>query len=412
MRPDERVLCRDILDQVCDREDHVRLLSLVPPDFRIDDAGAVTKRRGPLLLLDLMNVYRSAVPDLRFRVEACDEEDGTVVTRWSACGHHTGCGVGGPPTGRSVTLQSGLAAGVSRTELCGTWDIAGYLAQTNGTRPAFRRALCPGTDYIRLRAVMEREGTPVVLFPAMTLPGWMTWKRSIDVLRERRPVITFQLLANRLAFEGRGVPSGYCVRRETRAIERALEAAKIRGRFDVVGHSAGGTLALDFALENPDQVRSLTLTEPAAPWVLKDAGALNGRFGEFLRERIAACSGDLTEDAYAAFLQTTMHTPGYDPKESSHWPLLWVYWENVRFRPFLYMHSDSLRRVQSARFPVLLVLGTESDDFHREIIRVLRCNFRNCRSVELPGGHAPHYREGMARFLREMDTFHRECAGG
>lgn len=102
-------------------------------------------------------------------------------------------------------------------------------------------------------------------------------------------VLTFQLLANRWGFMRREPPADYSVRLETRAIQRALREAEIPGPMDLVGHSAGGTLALDFALEHAERVRSLTLIEPAALWVLRDAGVF-GRFEARVRRRIEDCS--------------------------------------------------------------------------------------------------------------------------
>jgi pimeloyl-ACP methyl ester carboxylesterase len=350
------------------------------------------------------------VPDLEFHVEAQREEHGTVTVCWLADGHHTGFGLGRSPSGASVKLRGVLAADFSSDNVChihGTWDIAGYLVQIGACNGTFRRALTIAGDEIRLRSVPGGQGLPMLLFPAMTLPGWMTWKRFIKAIRGRRPVITFQLIANRLALAGGRVPRGYCVSRETRAIVHALEAARIKGPFHIVGHSAGGTFALDFALENENQVRSVTLIEPALAWVLKAEGRLKGELKAFLNNRMAAYSKELTEEEYASLLQKMMNREGYDPRKSLHWPLLYAYRHNVKFRPFLYTHSDSLRRVQSARFPVMLVGGTESDPFHREVIRVLQSNLHNCRTVMLPGGHAPHYWEGMETFLRHLNRFHR-----
>jgi pimeloyl-ACP methyl ester carboxylesterase len=254
---------------------------------------------------------------------------------------------------------------------------------------------------------MDAEDVPLILFPTLTLPGWVTWKRFLDAIGDSRPVLTFQLFANLWAYRGFDVPSGYCFSWETLAVERALREARMRGPLDLVGHSAGGALALDFALGGGGRVRSLTLIEPATPWVLRSAGAFD-RFEGFLRERIRACSSEMTEDEYAAFLQDTLNTPGYDPRRSSHWPLLWAYRQNVRFRPYLYAHPDSLTRVRDAEFPVLLISGASSDEFHRAIVEILQSNFPSCRAIELPGGHAPHYWDGMPAFLDELERFHSE----
>ena len=410
---DAQVLCRNIFDQVWNREDHAYLLKAVPSDFRIEDPGIEARHRGPLLLIDLINCYKSAVPDLMFLVEKHVPQNNAVTLRWSATGHHCGFAFAKMPTGAPIKLRGVLFAKLSNSRqiraLHGLWDVTSYVSQLGVTIPAFNRSLCLRDDEVRLRGVMQRQGPPLLLFPAMSLPGWMTWRRLIHSLQEQRPVLTFQLLANRMALEGRHIPAGYSVRAETRAIEGALEHEGMSGPFDVVGHSAGGVLALDFALENQRKIRSLTLIEPPAAWVLEEAGCLDNELRAFLQDRVAAYSGDVTEERYAAFLRETMGDPYYDPAKASHWSLLSAYRGNMLFRPALYRYRDRIRRLRAVEFPVLLVRGSRCTRFHREVIRLLEEQFRNVQSVELPGGHAPHHGSGMWRFLRVLSKFHAEC---
>lgn len=408
--PGESV-CRELFERVLNSEDHARLLEIVPQDFRIDDARF--GKSGPVLLVDLINAYKSAVPDLSFRVTGQTGDDGTVTTHWSARGRHNGLGLGAWPTGRRVTFGGVLLASISPTgvvrEMHGRWDVAGFLARIGGKPDAFMRAARLPSHDIPVRTVMEHRGRTILLFPAMTLPGWMTWRRAIEVLKDDALVVTFQLISNRLALEGGDLPKAYSLKTETHAIERALKRTDVPRPLNVVGHSAGGAIALDFALDAKRAVRSLTLIEPSLAWVLEGTGAMDPELSEFLEERIALYSRNLTADEYASFLERALDVPGYDPKRSSSWGLLRAYRHNMRFRSALYTHRDRLERLRSVRFPVLLVRGERSGRFHREVIRALEANLPNVRSIELPGGHAPHFGDGMPRFLNELSRFHREC---
>jgi pimeloyl-ACP methyl ester carboxylesterase len=407
LKRDGGIISDAILQTIWNQEDHATLLEVVPTTFRIDDAIVQTKRRGPLLLLDLMNLYKSLVPDLRFTVAQRFSSQGSIVTDWSATGHHYGVAMQKIPSGRRLQLHGRLVVTPSRRgfDVAGTWDCAGLMHQIALDRTAFLQNLSPPLSQTRIRAIECRKGTPVVLFPTVSLPGWITWRRFMAPLSKRAPVITFQLHANRRAFERRSVKS-YSIAMEGRALQRALESAGVSGPYHLVGHSLGGNLALDFALDNSQQVRSLTLIEPGTSWVLKKAGRFSSDFKRFVRNRIKSYQTPVTKHNYAKILQRVALTKGYDPRKSPFWRQFCAYMHNVQFRPAFYRHSDSIERIRSARFPVLMIQGAEAHPFHREIVEVLRAELCNVRFVEIPGGHVPHHGKGMTPFLSHLDHFH------
>jgi len=83
-----------------------------------------------------------------------------------------------------------------------------------------------------------------------------------------------------------GVPvaATYSVAAEAEALKRLLPCCD--EAFHVVGHSFGGLVALQLAMENPARIRTLTLIEPVFVTCLRQSGE-NAAFGEFLllRER-------------------------------------------------------------------------------------------------------------------------------
>jgi pimeloyl-ACP methyl ester carboxylesterase len=410
----EPVPFRQTLENSLNEDGVLSLLSSVPKGFRIKDKLASTQTRGAHALLDLLDCYRTAVPDLNFKIEPHIDKNRDVQMTWSASGRHLGYGYGVLPTGRHIVLTGRLSALVSRAgdirRLTGTWDIEGFLRQVGISVESFQYELNLPSDAVRIRSIVEKPGVPLLLFPAMSLPGWTTWKPFIETLRTEQPLVTFQLIGNRRALREYSVPKWYSMSSETQAIEKALRRSTLEGPFfDILGHSIGGALALDFALNNNERVRSLTLIEPVCPWILGEPRALDPDLSRILQHRRARYPKKVTDEAYIRFLRNTMGRD-YVPEKSPHWPVLRIYRDNLRFRPAIYSHSDNIDRVKSATFPVLLVGGYDSSRCYKEMLRALAVAFPHAHLEEMDGAHAPHYRNGMPRFLQIWRHFHKEHA--
>jgi len=80
----------------------------------------------------LVNVYRSAIPDINFRIDEQIAEGDMVMTRWTATGTHKGELMGIAPTGRQATVTG---VGIDRyangmiVESWGIYDQFGMLQQ-------------------------------------------------------------------------------------------------------------------------------------------------------------------------------------------------------------------------------------------------------------------------------------------
>jgi pimeloyl-ACP methyl ester carboxylesterase len=106
-------------------------------------------------------------------------------------------------------------------------------------------------DGARLRAEIAGEGETILFVHADFLDGGM-WRRTMERFSKTRRVACFDK-------RGYGASSPaigpVCRRRELAAVIAALDL----GPVHVVGCSNGGQSSLDFALESPELLRSLTL---------------------------------------------------------------------------------------------------------------------------------------------------------
>jgi pimeloyl-ACP methyl ester carboxylesterase len=95
-----------------------------------------------------------------------------------------------------------------------------------------------------------------------------------------------------------------------RPLSLAEEAAAIQvacpdgAPFHLVGHSYGGGVALSFALRHPGRLRSLTLIEPSAFHILKDAEGADVALLDEIRAVADAVNHGVTCGDYASGMQT------------------------------------------------------------------------------------------------------------
>ena len=70
-----------------------------------------------------IGVYRTAFPDVHFKIEEQIAEGDTVVTRWSSGGTHKGVLMGIPATGKSASVTGVTIDRFANGKIVSTWAI-------------------------------------------------------------------------------------------------------------------------------------------------------------------------------------------------------------------------------------------------------------------------------------------------
>src|SRR4051812_22252763 len=111
---------------------------IVLDSWTIDNPGVPHGLRGPEALKQLVMMFRTGVPDLKFQIDDMRAEGDRVVVRYTASGTHLGPLFGIPATGRVATM-TGLA--IDRlengklAERWGNFDTLGLLQQLGAIPP-------------------------------------------------------------------------------------------------------------------------------------------------------------------------------------------------------------------------------------------------------------------------------------
>lgn len=251
------------------------------------------------------------------------------------------------------------------------------------------------------------EGPPIVLVGG-GLTGWLSWIPHQERLATTRRAVRAQPLVVQLGLENRPVPANYSVEMESAALAAVVDEINASGPVDLVAWSYGGLPTLDYALSHPERVRTLTLIEPPAFWILKAAGdPAYGEEWDRLRPFADRLRDDVTEAELAEFIKfASLAPPDVRPQDLPQWPVWVEHRRSLRgqFDAEFGYHGD-LARVQRFDRPVLLVKGRGSTPVLHRILEVLAEALRDARVLELDGGHAPHIVE-IDRFLTALERFH------
>lgn len=263
----------------------------------------------------------------------------------------------------------------------------------------------------RLQTERIGSGRPLVLIGG-GLTGKASWQPHAEQLAGSRDVARLQLLSVQYGLENRSLPGDYSVSMESRALAAALDELGWSMPVDLVAWSFGALVTLDFALNNAGRVRTLTLIEPPALWLLPDYGrALPD--AQALEALVPQVEGD---DVSIAALVSFLHTVALAPPGASLEALpQWESWvrhrHSLRNTGVTFTHTDDIARLRAFEPPVLLVTGHGTSPFLRAAHDVLAAALPNARTLELPGGHAPQL-AAMDEFLARLADFQQDASGG
>lgn len=240
-----------------------------------------------------------------------------------------------------------------------------------------------------MKSKLTGEGDPLVLLPG-GLTGWISWEPFLPLLAQDHSVALFQLLNVEYGLENKPLPSQYSLSYESQDLNKSLDELDIR-KADFVAWSYGAAITLDFALNHPEKINSLTLIEPPAIWVLRNKGLLTTELDQDEEQMEELSTENITEEQLVWFTHFAGFVPlSVDPRSLPQWPLWLQHRQSLRKNIVVFEHRDSLARLRNFHKPVLLVTGEGTSPFLAEIIKALGEELPDARTAKFPGGHAPH----------------------
>ena len=247
------------------------------------------------------------------------------------------------------------------------------------------------------------SGSPLALVGG-GLTGWASWEPHQQRLAAYRDVARLQLLSVQYGLEDRELPRDYSVKMENQALAAALDALGWTEPIDLVAWSFGALISLDFALDNPQRIRTLALIEPPALWLIPRDDPDIQRLSRMFR----SLKGEITEAQLERWANAVgLVPPGAVAQDLPHWSRWVEHRRSLRNCSAPLDHNDEPARLDGFDRPVLLVTGTGTPSWMRRITDTLAERLPYARVIELPGGHAPQL-VSMESFLEELAAFHSE----
>jgi pimeloyl-ACP methyl ester carboxylesterase len=246
-------------------------------------------------------------------------------------------------------------------------------------------------------------GEPIVLVPG-GLTGWLSWIPHAERLSKTRRVIRVQPIHNELGSAGHPGDPGYTRITEREALRMTMDELDLE-RADFAGWSGGGRALIEFALEYPARVRTLTLVEPAAYWILeklRDAVPGTDAVGSYMHK---LAGKQVSSDDLAGFLELAgfVSSASEGPKHPN-WERWFPHRMALSWSPEEMDRSDrSVDELSDLVAPLMLVKGTVTADWLKRVVDVIATRAPNARVVELEGDHACHI-QSIDRFMDELEV--------
>jgi pimeloyl-ACP methyl ester carboxylesterase len=254
------------------------------------------------------------------------------------------------------------------------------------------------------QVLVEGSGRPVVLLHGGTFDMSSLAPHS-KLLADSFTVIRMQQFNVEYADQGRTLPESYSVRTESEAVRATLDSLHISGPVILVGHSYGGVVAFDFAINHPERVRSLVLVE--AP--LFDLARARGKYSEQMKQ-IDALTGQftpaaaITEPMLRSFRCKLANCDSIDISRHPNWPKWVAQKDRLRGLSVVPAYKVDLKKLHAFQKPVLLLTGTRTIEPNQTVDRLLGTAFAKAQSGSLPGEHTAIY-SNAATFVRLLKGF-------
>ena len=254
---------------------------------------------------------------------------------------------------------------------------------------------------------IDGSGQPIVLLHGGTF-DFTAYAAHSKLLADSFTAIRMQQFNVQYANEGWTLPKNYSVKTESEAVKATLDSLQILKPIVLVGHSYGGVIAFDFAINYPERVRSLVLVEAPLFHIAK----AKREYSEKMR-RIDELTihftpqATITEEMIKSFRCEMTNCDTFDIRTHPMWPKWLKQKDRLRGLSAVPEYKIDFKKLHAFQKPVLIITGTATIEPNKTVNKLLSREFSNAKTASLPGDHIAIY-QNPETFVQTLKAFLRE----
>lgn len=254
------------------------------------------------------------------------------------------------------------------------------------------------------KVLIEGEGMPIIMLNGGTADMAVFAPHSKQ-LSAAYKILRMEHFNVQYATEGRMLPDRYSVQMESEGIKSTLDSLNIQEPIVLVGHSYGGLIALDFALNFQKDILSLVLIEPPVFSIAEAHNASPGGMKE-MQELLQQLSprANITDDLVKAFRCALMNCDTFDIRQHPLWTTWLKQKDRLRGLSVINQYKVNLEELQLFQKPVFIITGTQTVPFHKKIDELLAAALPLAKTAGIAGGHTV-VNTNTAEFIQQLKSF-------
>lgn len=259
------------------------------------------------------------------------------------------------------------------------------------------------------QVLIEGSGQPIVFLHGGTF-DYTAFAPHAKLLADSFTIIRMLQFNVQYADAGWTLPKDYSVKMESDAVLATLDSLHITTPVILIGHSYGGVIAFDFAINHPARIKSLVLVE--AP--LFDIAKRNGRYSEEMKQinelsKNFTPQATITEEMIKSFRCKMTNCDTFDIRSHPMWPKWLKQKDRLRGLSVVSAYKIDLEKLHTFSKPSLIVTGTKTIEPNKTVDKLLSREFSNTKTGSLIGDHIAIYQD-PGSFVLLLRSFMRNTA--